>query len=569
MAAKLQAELGLKLGNVTGAMNALTAKVKAGLAPLSRFQAAGKALQQSFAPVAQMANASAVGLAAAAVGAAAVGAGLKNAFDVGGNLNDLSAQTGVAIKDLAILQQAFDNAGIGAEKVGPSMAKMQKAISEAATGSESAQEKFSQIGLSMEQLKGKSATEQLKLVGDAINKLESPAQRTQAAMDVFGRSGASMLAMFSDSEALASAASMLGGQADLLQKNAAIFDRISDNLGSAGKKMQGFFVGMADQLAPVIDPLIQLFAETDFSAMGQSIGKGIAVAIQTLTDGSIWSIMADSAIIAVGNVINFAWKAVQGLLGAINTMLLQTVESALTMFKILTTPGFWASMGKQILSWVYRFNQLFYSVFAKVGEYLKPILDYVGMGDKAQGLTDNFTQLANEQGQAADQYANAATADMGPSAKAYTDQFSKNMEALGKGFSDGFENGTDAIDLSGVQSSMEGKIGEVFNKVEDNYNNADRKTPGRKKTGGEEAELQSKPKGEAWRISPLQAMPNGMNGMASSLGVFMKNILSNDPMYVESKRQTGLLDSINKNIANLKPSNAGNGTSPSTGMQFA
>lgn len=567
MAAKLQAELGLKLGNVTGAMNALTAKVKAGLAPLSRFQAAGRALQQSFAPVAQMASSAAVGLAAAAVGAAAVGAGLKNAFDVGGNLNDLSAQTGVAIKDLAILQQAFDNAGIGAEKVGPSMAKMQKALSEATMGSESAQEKFSQIGLSMEQLKGKSATEQLKLVGDAINNLEDPAQRTQAAMDVFGRSGASMLAMFSDSGAMDSAASMLGGQADLLQKNAAIFDRISDNLGSAGKKLQGFFVGMADQLAPVVDPLIQLFADTDFSAMGQNIGKGLAVAIQTLTDGSIWSIMADSAIIAVGNVINFAWKAVQGLLGAINTMLLQTVESALTMFKILTTPGFWASMGKQILSWVYRFNQLFYSVFAKVGEYLKPILDYVGMGDKAQGLTDNFTQLANEQGQAADQYANAATADMGPSAKAYTDQFSKNMEALGKGFSDGFENGTDAIDLSGVQSSMEGKIGEVFNKVEDNYNKADRKTPGKKKTGGEEAELQSKPKGEAWRISPLQSMPNGMNGMASSLGVFMKNILSNDPMYVESKRQTGLLDSINKNIANLKPTNAE--TKPPSGMQFA
>lgn len=569
MAAKLQAELGLKLGNVTGAMNALTAKVKAGLAPLSRFQAAGKALQQSFAPVAQYANAAAIGLAAAAAGAAAVGVGLKNAFDVGGNLTDLSAQTGVAVKDLAVLQQAFENAGIGAEKVGPSMAKMQKAISEAGMGSESAQQKFSQIGLSVKQLQGKSAADQMKLVGDAINNLGDDSQRTQAAIDIFGKSGASMLALFSDSEAMASAASMIGSQADILQKNSAIFDRISDNLGSAGKKMQGFFVGMADQLAPLIDPLLQLFAETDFAAMGQGIGRGLAVAIQTLTDGSIWSIMADSAMIAVGEVINFAWKSVQGILAAINTMLLQTIESAMTMFKILTTPGFWTGMGKQMLSWVYRFNQLFYSVFAKIGEYLKPILDFVGMGNKAEGLTNTFTQLANEQGQTADAYANSASTDMGPSAQAYVDQFSKNMEAVSEGFAKGFEDGADAIDLSGLQNSMDEKIGEVFKKVDDTYNKADRKTPGRKKVEKDQTELApEKTKSEAWRITPLQSMPNGMNGMASSLGVFMKNILSNDPMYQEAKRQTGLLESINKNIvANKNPNN--NVIPPSPGMQFA
>src|SRR5262245_53619312 len=48
----------------------------------------------------------------------------RQALDVGGKLSDLSANTGVAVGDLVVLQQQFANAGKTVEDVGPVFAKM-------------------------------------------------------------------------------------------------------------------------------------------------------------------------------------------------------------------------------------------------------------------------------------------------------------------------------------------------------------------------------------------------------------------------------------------------------------
>ena len=52
----------------------------------------------------------------------------KQALDVGGQLNDLSANTGVAVGDLVVLQQEFANAGKSAEDIGPVFGKMAKSL---------------------------------------------------------------------------------------------------------------------------------------------------------------------------------------------------------------------------------------------------------------------------------------------------------------------------------------------------------------------------------------------------------------------------------------------------------
>ena len=52
----------------------------------------------------------------------------RQALDVGGELNDLSANTGVAGGDLVFLQQEFANAGKTAEDIGPVLGKMAKTL---------------------------------------------------------------------------------------------------------------------------------------------------------------------------------------------------------------------------------------------------------------------------------------------------------------------------------------------------------------------------------------------------------------------------------------------------------
>ena len=67
----------------------------------------------------------------------------------------------------------------------------------------------------------------------------------------------------------------MGSQAELLDKNANTFDRISDLLNSAGKKIQGFIVGVADVAAPQILSALEKFNALDFADMGQRFAKGL------------------------------------------------------------------------------------------------------------------------------------------------------------------------------------------------------------------------------------------------------------------------------------------------------
>lgn len=68
-------------------------------------------------------------------------------------------------------------------------------ITDAASGSDSAAEKLSAVGLSIEDLNGKSQDEQLSIVISALQKMESGAERTAAANDLLGKSAVDMAAV--------------------------------------------------------------------------------------------------------------------------------------------------------------------------------------------------------------------------------------------------------------------------------------------------------------------------------------------------------------------------------------
>ena len=123
--------------------------------------------------------------------------GFYSAMEAGGALVDLSAQTGIAVDKLMVLQAAFDQAGMSASDVQPVVAKLQKSITEAAAGNDEATAKFQTLGVSIKDIQGLSADEQLTAVGDAISKIENPAQRAAMSMEIFGKSGAKLLSVFS------------------------------------------------------------------------------------------------------------------------------------------------------------------------------------------------------------------------------------------------------------------------------------------------------------------------------------------------------------------------------------
>ena len=222
------------------------------------------------------------GLAVAATIAAGVGAavrGMYSAMEAGGALVDLSARTGVAIDKLMVLEMAFKQAGMGAEDVGPAVAKLQKSIAAASQGNAEAASKFVKLGVSLNDIQNLSPDEQFAKIGDAIGKIGNPTERAAAAMDVFGKSGAKLLSVFS-AGGMQDIEQNIGGQAKLMLENAGYFDRITDVLGTAGSKLQGLFVGMASQIVPPILFAVEELNKMDLSNVGLSLGSGLKAAIE-------------------------------------------------------------------------------------------------------------------------------------------------------------------------------------------------------------------------------------------------------------------------------------------------
>lgn len=214
---------------------------------------------------------------AAAVAGVAI-TGMYKAMQAGGELVDLSAQTGIAIDKLTVLQEAFTQAGMSAENIQPVVSKLQKAI--AGIGQEGASS-ITKFGISIADLQGLSADEQLKTIGDRIMAIEDPARRTAASMEIFGKSGAKMLSLFT-SGGMEEIARKVGTQAQLLKENAGVFDSVTDNIGMAGQKMQGFFVGMASRVVPQLADAIDRMAQIDLAPIGESLGEGIAISVELI-----------------------------------------------------------------------------------------------------------------------------------------------------------------------------------------------------------------------------------------------------------------------------------------------
>lgn len=203
------------------------------------------------------------------LGGAAIGAGIKNATDLGGRLSDVSSQTGDLVKHLHVLEQQLADNGLASGDLGKNINKMQDAL-----GQKDGQKALVDLGLEFARIKALAPTGQFISIGRALNKISDPAKKTQLAMDLFGKAGGKLLTVFAD-PAFGTGSGNLLKQAELLDKNAAIFDSVSDRLGRMGNVFRGFFLGIAEQVAPALDSILEQFEKTDLVGMGRAFGKSM------------------------------------------------------------------------------------------------------------------------------------------------------------------------------------------------------------------------------------------------------------------------------------------------------
>jgi phage-related protein len=223
----------------------------------------------------------AAGAASAYVSIRTITNGIRDIAKLGSDLSDLAARSNISVRNLVVMRQAFDDAGVGADRVSQSVALMQRQLAEAATsGSGPAADAISRLGLNLNELLAMSPDEQFRLLAERIGSVEDPALRTGIAMDIFGRSGNDLVTLFKDAGAFEQAEKRLGALPEVLARNANTLDAISDSLANLPNRARQFFAGVADQLGGFLRTVLEGIERLDLTRLGQQVGAFLKVAIE-------------------------------------------------------------------------------------------------------------------------------------------------------------------------------------------------------------------------------------------------------------------------------------------------
>jgi len=304
---------------------------------LSKFNERAANIGKGFANLA--AKVAAIGVAF--LGVRAVAQSFMSAIDMGGKLNDLSARTGETAGNLAILQRAFQNAGAGADAVGPTINRLQRAIVAAGEGSKEQAETFAKLGVNLDKLKSQTPIEQLQTVAQALQGVNSDSERTAIAMSLLGRSGGELIPLFrAMGVELETARNQLGSTPAILNETAQTLDTIGDNFGAIGEKGTEFMLGLMKDLAPAIADVTTRLANIDAAGFGAKLSEyaqrtvewitetfklkdainQIEVAIKGITSGNfgeglklMFMAARDTALNAINNIVAAAGAALSSI----------------------------------------------------------------------------------------------------------------------------------------------------------------------------------------------------------------------------------------------------------------
>jgi hypothetical protein len=284
----------------------------------------------------------AFGLGVAAVGASitAVGAamaapfvgGLQDFAKVGTELANMQKRTGLAVQALSELAFAARLADVEFGDVEISVKRMQKTIADAASGEKSAADALALVGLQAKNLIDLAPEDQFRRMAEAVAAIQNPTKRTQAALDLFGKSGTKILPLISDMAKLRQEAVDLGlVMTDEMAKAA---DELGDSWDRVGATLNFLSISLGAAIAPEITKL------------GNELAKIIAQVIKWAQENpELVATIAKigAAVFAAGSVIT-AFGAIVGGLGFVFAGVSAAISAIVPLLPVLAV-GFLVVVG--------------------------------------------------------------------------------------------------------------------------------------------------------------------------------------------------------------------------------
>ena len=202
---------------------------------------------------------------------------VKGAIDSADAFGKMSDQTGIAANTLQAYVNAGKLAGVSQETIDKGLRRLAQSMREADQGVATYKDSFDALGISVRTTDGtlKTSEQVLAEISDKFANMENGSTKAAIAMEIFGRSGASLINLLN------------GGAASLSEFNYEVSENFAQNaeffndqIAVLAIRFDGFRKQMTDALLPALNTIVSVFselfsAENDFSGFFKAIEIGI------------------------------------------------------------------------------------------------------------------------------------------------------------------------------------------------------------------------------------------------------------------------------------------------------
>lgn len=251
------------------------------------------------------------GALGAAAGAAGFGLLARNAVKTADALSKTSSKLGVTSSELYDFQTQANLAGISTDTANMALQRFVRRTAEAAQGSGEAKGALIELGVRADELQKLPLAERMKVLADAFQDVENPADRLRLAFKLFDSEGASMVNMLGDgSESLEETEKRMR-DLGIGVKNTSLpqLEAFNDAVELMGKVVESAMIEGLGEAAPQMERVAEKLAEMAVPLTGALL-DGFEFLLDNL--GLITKLFAGFiAVMAVTRVVQFATALIQ------------------------------------------------------------------------------------------------------------------------------------------------------------------------------------------------------------------------------------------------------------------
>jgi hypothetical protein len=249
-----------------------------------RAKITARSIGKAFKAAGKVAGALTIGTLAAGAGIVAFG---QHIADLNNQLSDAATRSGLATDTLAGLRLAAEGSGLAFENLQRGLDKLPSVIQDVRTGSKQATEALANIGISADDVANSNSDQIFKKIAFQIGSIKDPAEKSAAAIDIFGQQAG----------------------AALIQTGAL------DNLSSYVNLAREFGVSVGPQAAEEAARFQRAMAE--LGTVSQGVASDMLLLITDSTELSDVLFSASDSVIYFGSILETTITAARGVIGLI------------------------------------------------------------------------------------------------------------------------------------------------------------------------------------------------------------------------------------------------------------